>query len=70
MADNSDRFRDVFFSRILDKDGNDVTRERMAKKVLRECRICAIPINVIEEDLDIVDLLCPVCRKEAAVAAV
>ena len=24
-----DRFRDVFFSRIYDKDGNDVTEERM-----------------------------------------
>ena len=38
-----DRFRDMPFSKIYDKDGNDVTRERMLPKVLLECEDCGIP---------------------------
>ena len=39
------------FSRIFDKDGNDVTRERMMPKTIAECSDCGIPIRVITEDL-------------------
>ncbi len=62
-----DRFRDMPFSRIIDKHGNDVTRERMLPKTLRECQVCGIAIQVIIEDLDqgIADLRCRICRKEA-----
>ena len=62
-----DRFRDMPFSRIIDKHGNDVTRERMLPKTLRECQICGIVIQVIIEDLDqgIAYLRCRICRKEA-----
>ena len=59
-----DRFRDVPFSRIYDKDGNDVTRERMAPKTLAECEACGIPIRVITEDIEngTADLRCKVCQ--------
>ena len=61
-----DRFRDMPFSRIWDKDGNDVTRERMLPKVLLDCEKCGIPIKVIEEDYEagVADLRCKPCRKE------
>ena len=39
-------------AKIYDKDGNDVTRERMLPKVIKECRVCTIPIKVIIEDLE------------------
>ena len=63
-----DRFRDMPFSKIYDKDGDDVTRERMLPKVVKECRVCDIPIKVIIEDLEagVADLICKPCKKEAA----
>ena len=62
-----DRFRDMPFSKIYDKDGNDVTRERMLPKVLKECRVCDIPIKVIQEDYEagIADLICKPCQEQA-----
>ena len=62
-----DRFRDMPFSRIIDKYGNDVTRERMLPKIIQECQICGIPIKVIIEDLErgTADLRCRICRLEA-----
>lgn len=62
-----DRFRDMPFSRILDKHGNDVTRERMLPKTLQECQVCGIAIHVIVEDLEqgVADLRCRICRNEA-----
>ena len=62
-----DRFRDMPFSKIFDKHGNDVTRERMLPKILRNCQVCGIPIRVIIEDLEqgVADLRCSICRKEA-----
>ena len=62
-----DRFRDMPFSRIIDKYGNDVTRERMLPKTLRKCQVCGIPIKVIIEDLKLgtADLRCRICRLEA-----
>ena len=61
-----DRFRDMPFSKIFDKYGNDVTRERMLPKTLRECHDCGIPIKVIIVDLEqgIADLRCRICRTE------
>ncbi len=62
-----DRFRDMPFSKIFDKHGNDVTRERMLPKTLRKCQVCGIAIKVIIEDLEqgIADLRCRICRQEA-----
>ena len=61
------RFRDMPFSRIFDKHGNDVTRERMLPKVLCNCQVCGIHIKVIIEDLErgVADLRCKICRMEA-----
>ena len=60
------RFSDMPFSRILDKDGNDVTRDRMMPKTLKECSVCGIPIQVIIEDLEngTAILICKICQKE------
>ena len=60
-----DRFRDMPFSRIWDKDGNDVTRERLLPKTMQECKVCGIPIKVIKEDYEagVADLRCKPCRK-------
>ena len=60
------RFSDMPFSRIHDKDGNDVTRERMMPKTLKECSVCGIPIQVIIEDLEngTAILICKICQKE------
>ena len=59
------RFTDMPFSRIFDKDGNDVTRERMMPKTLTECSDCGIPIRVITEDLEngTAILKCKICQK-------
>ena len=63
-----DRFRDMPFSRIWDKDGNDVTRERMLPKVLLDCEKCGIPIKVIQEDYEagVAIIQCKPCQKEPA----
>ena len=60
-----DRFRDMPFSKIWDKDGNDVTRERLLPKVLLECEDCGIPIKVIEEDYEagVAIIKCKPCQK-------
>ena len=60
-----DRFRDMPFSKIYDKDGNDVTRERMLPKVIKECRVCEIPIKIIEEDYKagVAIIKCKPCQK-------
>ena len=60
-----DRFRDMPFSKIYDKDGNDVTRERMLPKVELNCEVCDIPHKVIQEDYEagVADLRCKPCQK-------
>ena len=60
------------FSKIYDKDGNDVTRERMLPKVLMRCKVCGIAIKIIIEDLDlgVADMRCKICQKEAGIALV
>ena len=67
-----DRFRDMPFSKIYDKDGNDVTRERMLPKVLMECQVCGITIKIIIEDLElgVADMRCKICQKETDIAVV
>ena len=63
-----DRFRDMPFSKIYDKDGNDVTRERTLPKVLLNCEDCGIDIKVIEEDYEagVAIIKCKPCKKEQA----
>ena len=67
-----DRFRDMPFSKIIDKDGNDVTRERMLPKVLMRCKVCGIAIKIIIEDLElgVADMRCKICQKEADISVV
>ena len=61
-----DRFRDMPFSKIYDKDGNDVTRERTLPKVILDCEVCGIPIKVIVEDYEagVAIIQCKPCQKE------
>ena len=61
-----DRFRDMPFSKIYDKDGNDVTRERMLPKILLNCQVCGTDIKVIEEDYEagVADLRCKPCQRK------